>query len=159
MALARNLNANVSQGLRRAVEIYALEHHLTLSQAMRLILSRAVMPPAPYMPPSLPNWQVEAWTALLRGLFRVKHLVLTSEVKAMLVDAISTLNERDAQVLRLRFGLDGPRHTQTEVAAAMGWERQRAHQVEQTALARVRGWCRGKGIWDLIGEQLLNEEE
>lgn len=153
------LNVKVPKRLRRAMEIYALEHGLTLSQAVRLLLSRTVMPPAPYYtPPALPNWQVEAWTSLLRGIFGSEHLVLTADVKPLLRQAVAALDDRQARVLHLRFGLDGPQHTGAEVAALMGWDsRQRVYQVEAQALRRVRGWCRVRGIWKLLKEQLDKE--
>ena len=150
MPMTGHLNILLPAELLAKLDDYAAKHGIKRSAAARVAIWQLLSTPSPYIAPTLPNWQVEAWTGLLRGMFRVKHLVLTSEVKAMLVEAVAALNERDAQVLRLRFGLSGPRHTLAEVAVVMGVHRSRVHQVEKTALARVRGWCRGRGIWDLL---------
>jgi RNA polymerase primary sigma factor len=53
--------------------------------------------------------------------------------------ALADLPERARQVLVLRFGLDtGSPRTLEEVAAVMGFSRERARQVERTALAALR---------------------
>lgn len=158
MTMEGRLNILLPAGLLADLDALAKEQGCTRSELTRLALWRLLNTPESYVPPTLPNWQVEAWELLLNGLFGTTHLALIDAVRPMLIEAVAALNERDAQVLRLRFGLGGPQHTQTEVAAAMGWERQRAHQIERTALGRVRGWCRVRGIWEMIGEQLSKEE-
>ena len=158
MTMTQHLNVPMPDELLAALDALAAEHKLNRSQFTRMIIGRAVEGPELYLPPALPNWQAEAWTSLLRGLFGDERLVLTNAVKPLLAEAVANLNERDAKVLRLRFGLNGPRHTLKEVGDVFGVKRSRVHQVEQVALTRMRGWCRGRGIWDLIGEQLLEEE-
>ena len=153
------LNVHVPAHLLAALDSYAKEHGLNRSEATRLAAWRMLNAPGPYTAPVLLNWQTEAYTRLLRSLFGKKNLVLTANVRPLLEEAVAALDERSAKVLRLRFGLGGPRHTQTEVAAVMGWDsRERVRQVEHTALGRVRRWLRVPWIWDLIGEQLLEEE-
>jgi hypothetical protein len=154
------LSVRMPAELLADIDAAANERDLNRSEFVRLVWSRVLsVAPYTYEPPTLPNWQTESWTLLLRGLFGDERLVLAADVKALLVEAIAALDKRQAQVLRLRFGLDGPRHTGAEVAAIMGWaDRQRVHQVETEALRRVRGWCRVRGIWDLIGTQLLEEK-
>ena len=159
MTMDDHLNFHCPGELRKALDAWAAGHGLNRSAAVRLAVEQLVSGREPYIMPTLPNWQVEAWTALLRGLFGDMRLVLIDRIKPVLMGAMSNLNERDAQVLRLRFGLDGRRYTGAEVAAVMGWaDRQRVHQVERLALARVRGWCQGRGIWDLLRGQLEKEQ-
>jgi len=157
--MKRHLNVFIPDGLLEALDAFAVEHGLNRSQATRLLIALSLWEPRPsYTPPTLPNWQTEAWTSLLRGLFGSGRLILTDEIKALLADAVGTLDERAARVLRLRFGLDGPRHTLAEVGAIFGVGRRRIHQVEGLALRRLRRWLRGSGVWELLGEQLELEK-
>jgi RNA polymerase primary sigma factor len=55
-----------------------------------------------------------------------------------LEQALAELPERDAEVLRLRFGLDdGEPHTLTAIAKSMGVSRERVRQIEAIALRRL----------------------
>lgn len=153
--MGQPLNVRLPAALLAALDAWAAKHSISRSQAARWAVYRAVMENEPYYPPTLPNWQAEAWTSLLRGIFGNDHLILTDDTRTLLRQAVAALDNRQARVLRLRFGLDGPRHTGAEVAAIMGWaDRQRVHQVEVRALSRVQGWCRARGIWKMIEEQL-----
>lgn len=151
------LHVRLPKRLRAAMEAYATRHNLTLSQAVRLILSRATMPPMPYGVPVLPHWRTEAWTALLNALFGEKHLVLADEIRPLLEEAVAALDERQGQVLRLRFGLSGPRHTLEDVTAVMGVTRERVRQVEAKALRHLRYRLHNSEIWELIKAQLNKE--
>lgn len=52
---------------------------------------------------------------------------------------IATLGSREQQVLRLRFGVeDGRERTLEEVGRALGYVRQRIHQIESAALVKLR---------------------
>ncbi len=55
-------------------------------------------------------------------------------------DALAALNERDRQVMQMRFGLleDGKRYTLEEVARACGVTRERIRQIEIKTLAKLR---------------------
>jgi len=55
------------------------------------------------------------------------------------VAALAALGEREAAVLRLRFGLDGSAPaTLKELGARFGFTRERIRQIEQNALAQLR---------------------
>lgn len=156
--MTRHLNVFVPDDLLAVLDAFAAEHGIKRSAATRLALWRALNAPEPYAAPSLPNWQAEAWALLLRGLFGDERLVLTGKVKALLAKAVGRLSEREAQVLRLRFGLSGPRHTLEEVGAMFGIKRERVRQVEALAMRQLRYWLRTSGTWGLLGPQLeLNE--
>jgi len=61
--------------------------------------------------------------------------------------ALSTLQRRDAKVLRLYFGLDGGReHTLEEIGGMLGVTRERVRQLRDRALKRLRDGDVGKAL-------------
>ena len=155
MAMAQHLNIFIPDDLMEALDAFAADCGLNRSQAARLGLSWFVVVRRPsYEAPTLQNWQEEAWALLLRSLFGDERLVLTDEIKVLLMEAVDRLNKREQQVLRLRFGLDGPRHTLEEAGAIFGIKRERTRQVEARALKQLQHWLRASGVWELLGEQL-----
>src|SRR5437660_12027838 len=61
--------------------------------------------------------------------------------------ALSTLQRRDAKVLRLYFGLDGGReHTLEEIGGMLGVTRERVRQLRDRALKRLRDGEVGKAL-------------
>jgi RNA polymerase primary sigma factor len=68
---------------------------------------------------------------------------LSDEIEA----ALSTLQRRDAKVLRLYFGLDGGReHTLEEIGGMLGVTRERVRQLRDRALKRLRDGDVGKAL-------------
>ena len=72
---------------------------------------------------------------------------------ALLAEALSeilnTLTEREADVLRLRFGMyDGKTHTLEEVGQIFGVTRERIRQIENKAIRKLRHPSRAKKIRD-----------
>lgn len=65
---------------------------------------------------------------------------LIAEANRDIIDTVfATLNEREAEVLRLRFGLDtGNARTLEEVGEVMGVTRERIRQIETKALRKLR---------------------
>ncbi len=81
-----------------------------------------------------------------------QHLVLQRLCNAVIFDAIAELPEREQNVLRYRFGLDGsdPR-TLAQVAQAMGLTRERVRQIERSALLQLGAPDKAKkfrAYWD-----------
>lgn len=150
------MNVHISDELLAALDTAADERGMTRSQFVRWALGRVLSENEPYVyePPTLLNWQVEAETLLLRGLFGDERLVLTDKVRALLEDAVTKLDNKSAQVLRMRFGLNGPRHTLAEVGNVFGVQRERVRQIETQALKRLRGLLRRSGIWEALEPQL-----
>ena len=72
---------------------------------------------------------------------------------AMLAEALKeildTLTEREADVLRMRFGMyDGRTHTLEEVGQNFGVTRERIRQIENKAIRKLRHPSRAKKIKD-----------
>jgi RNA polymerase primary sigma factor len=67
-------------------------------------------------------------------------------------EVLSTLEPREASVLRLRFGLEnGHAHTLKEVGQKFGLTRERIRQIEGEALHRLRHPCRSRQLREYLG--------
>lgn len=72
-------------------------------------------------------------------------------LKEQLNDVLSTLTEREAKVLRLRFGLeDGRSRTLEEVGKQFDVTRERIRQIEAKALRKLRHPSRSKKVKDFL---------
>ena len=68
-----------------------------------------------------------------------------------LKEILDTLTEREADVLRMRFGMyDGRTHTLEEVGQIFGVTRERIRQIEAKALRKLRNPVRSKRIRDFL---------
>jgi len=62
-------------------------------------------------------------------------------------EVLTTLKEREAKILRLYFGLDGPEPmTLEEIGAQLGITRERVRQIKEKALKRLRHVSRSKAL-------------
>jgi len=64
--------------------------------------------------------------------------VVTSIVVAELRDLLSGLSDREREVLRARYGLDGPEESLRQVARRLGVSAERVRQIENRALGKLR---------------------
>ncbi len=72
-------------------------------------------------------------------------------LKEQLDEVLKTLTAREAQVLRLRFGLEGGHpHTLEEVGAEFNVTRERIRQIEAKALRKLRHPSRSKKLKDYL---------
>ncbi|MEL6497200.1 MAG: sigma-70 family RNA polymerase sigma factor [Planctomycetota bacterium] len=69
---------------------------------------------------------------------------LRSEEIGILRQLLETIDEREAEILSLRFGLDGQEPmTLKEIASAVGLSRERVRQIVEETLARLHGQIQG----------------
>ncbi|MDH4348268.1 MAG: RNA polymerase sigma factor RpoD/SigA [Gemmatimonadota bacterium] len=62
-------------------------------------------------------------------------------------EVLSTLKEREAKILRLYFGLDGPEpKTLEEIGSLLGITRERVRQIKEKALTRLRHVSRARAL-------------
>jgi len=78
---------------------------------------------------------------------QVAESMLAEEVDRLL----SELDEREREILRLRYGLDrGEPRTLEEVGDAMHLTRERIRQIERSALGKLRRPSKDRGTRDLL---------
>ena len=74
---------------------------------------------------------------------RIGELELCGKLKALVSSA---LNEREARIIKLRYGLDGsPPMTQREAAKVCGISRSYVSRIEKKALAKLKAELGGEG--------------
>ena len=72
-------------------------------------------------------------------------------LKEQIADVLSTLSEREARVLELRFGLgDGISHTLEQVGREFGVTRERIRQIEAKALKKLRHPSHSRKLRDFL---------
>ena len=78
--------------------------------------------------------------------------VMNKMIREGVEKALSVLSEKEAQVIRLRFGLvDGRHYTQEEIGQRLGLTRQRIQQIEARAMKKLRHHRRKKQLAQYIG--------
>ena len=74
-----------------------------------------------------------------RNVNRPDDVAITTDLHKQIEDILSSLNPREAQVLRMRFGIGGINEcTLEEVGQRFNVSRERIRQIEQEALQRLR---------------------
>jgi RNA polymerase primary sigma factor len=74
-------------------------------------------------------------------------------LKEELEDVLKTLTDREAKVLKMRFGLeDGRMRTLEEVGRDFNVTRERIRQIEAKALRKLRHPSRSKRLKDFLEE-------
>ena len=95
--------------------------------------------------------------AQLGDFIEDKNLVPTVEaasymsLREQITDVLSTLSEREARVLELRFGIgDGISHTLEQVGQEFGVTRERIRQIEAKALKKLRHPSHSRKLRDFL---------
>ena len=88
-----------------------------------------------------------------RGALAPSEAASYQLLKEQVDDVLYTLNDREARVLQLRFGLeDGRSRTLEEVGRDFGVTRERIRQIEAKALRKLRHPSRSKKLRDFLEE-------
>ena len=83
----------------------------------------------------------------------IKKLLADNSLKEEIKNVLMTLQEREQEVLELRFGLvDGTSHTLEEVGKKFNVTRERIRQIEAKALRKLRHPSRAKKLKDFLGD-------
>jgi RNA polymerase sigma factor (sigma-70 family) len=72
-------------------------------------------------------------------------------INSLLNDSIITLTEKEQEVLKMRFGINGyQEHTLEAISKEMNVSRERVRQIECTALRKMRHPLRSRKILDAL---------
>ena len=75
-----------------------------------------------------------------------EEVVIDRATRAALVGLLDRLPEREADVVRARYGLvPGPKQTYEQISGRIGVSRERVRQIEREALERLRDWVSDQG--------------
>ena len=76
---------------------------------------------------------------------------LATERKKSIMEILNTLSDREKTVIMLRFGLeDGTNHTLKEIGKVLGVTRERARQIEEKAMQKLRNPVRANQLKEKI---------
>lgn len=80
-----------------------------------------------------------------------QEVSLRNEMRDAIMEVLSTLDPKEAKVIAMRFGLlDGREYTLEEVGEALGVTRERARQIENRAIRRLRHPSRSQKLIDFL---------
>ncbi|HHF51344.1 MAG TPA: sigma-70 family RNA polymerase sigma factor, partial [Candidatus Aminicenantes bacterium] len=80
--------------------------------------------------------------------------VISINLREQIDEALKTLTQREAKVLKMRFGLgDGNEHTLEEVGQQFKVTRERIRQIEAKALRKLKHPTRSKKLQSFIEEK------
>ena len=79
--------------------------------------------------------------------------LVRQELDSTMDKLLGTLNERQQQVLRLRFGMeDGTCHSLDEIGGRLGVSKERVRQVERQAMDKLQKMGASLGLEDFLNE-------
>ena len=80
-----------------------------------------------------------------------QQLLVRAELRRTMDALLSQLNQRQQQVLRLHFGMeDGVCHSLDEIGSILGVSKERARQIEQQAMEKLRTMGADMGLEDFL---------
>jgi RNA polymerase primary sigma factor len=79
--------------------------------------------------------------------------LLNSSLQKEIERSLATLGEREAEILRYYFGLNGTRpHTLEEIGEVFGLTRERVRQIKEKAIKKLKNNYRNKLLKSYLGE-------
>ena len=113
------------------------------------------------MPGTGGRYRKSCWGCILKRVARMSGRKQNGrQVEASLRGMVAGLPERQAEVIRRRYGLEGQaRETLAEIGGEWGVSRQRVYQIEEAALIRLRQPGHSQELRSLLGRHGQGEYE
>ena len=80
-----------------------------------------------------------------------QQALVSQELQRIMDKLLSMLNERQSRILRLHFGMeDGVCHSLEEIGGILGISKERARQIEQQAMRKLKRLGEDIGLEDFL---------
>ena len=99
------------------------------------------------------SFDITVLSELIADPYEGNNPELQIEIKARrdaINKALCSLNEREREVIILRFGLNGKKMTLAEIEPIMGVTRERVRQIEAVALKKLKSWKNRRLLEDFL---------
>ena len=87
-----------------------------------------------------------------------EDIFMRKELYRLVLDSIKNLNDREKQIIELRFPLDGDALVHTEIAKIMNLSRETIRVSEIKAIAKIKKYLEENGIIDYIKPKNLKDK-
>jgi RNA polymerase nonessential primary-like sigma factor len=143
IAKLAEVSAQLDQQLGRPATHQELANALGFEVTKVATLVGAARPPAsleePWGPSGADDDRLTLGERLSDGALTMQETAEQANLADAVQNAMEGLNEKEREVISLRYGIgDGRRRSLAEVGRELGFSRERARQVETTALAKLR---------------------
>jgi RNA polymerase sigma factor (sigma-70 family) len=138
--------------LGRRPSVSELAVHLDVSAKRVVEILRYAGPPASLSEPLRHDSDVELGDLVEDvGAISPSEAALTALLPRQVAKLLNCLDDREREIVRLRFGLDrGEPCTLEEVGVHMGLTRERIRQIESRAMSKLRHPNAGQGLRELL---------
>jgi RNA polymerase sigma factor (sigma-70 family) len=144
--------AHLQVKLGRRPSTVELADELEISTARLLQLLRHATAPASLYEPLHHDGDSELSDLVEdRGAVEPSEAALAALLPSQVAKMLACLEDRERQIIRLRFGLDqGERRTLDEVGLSFGLTRERIRQIEARAMSKLRHPTSGQDLRELL---------
>ena len=81
------------------------------------------------------------------------NVLITNSLRKEIERTLSTLGEREAEIIKYYFGLNGyPQHTLEEIGEVFGLTRERVRQIKEKSIKKLKNHYRNRLLKAYLGQ-------